>query len=52
MKMRKKKNVSHECECDKPEIRDSFKNGSCSDEQIRQCHGRDFLKSIEQNEKI
>ncbi len=52
MRMRKKKNNLHDCECDKPEIRDSFESGNCSEEQIRECHGQDFLKSLKENEKI
>lgn len=49
MKMRKKKKISHECECDKPEIRTSFKNGECSEEQIQRCHGKEFLNKIKTN---
>lgn len=36
------KNHEKECACDKPEIRDSFKEG-CSREQIIKCHGKDAL---------
>ncbi|MFO8019002.1 MAG: hypothetical protein R6U96_10225 [Promethearchaeia archaeon] len=37
------KKESHECECGKPEIRKSFKEGCCSDEQIVKCHGQEYL---------
>ena len=40
-----------ECECDKPEIRDSFK-GDCSEEQIVECHGRAILEKLKKEEKI
>ena len=41
--MRKKKESSHDHECDKPEIRNSFKGGKCSEEQIIKCHGKSSL---------
>jgi len=44
MKIKKDKNISHDCDCDKPEIRKLFKNGNCSEEQIRKCHGKNFSK--------
>jgi len=46
MRIRKKKNVSHKCECDKPEIRDSFENSKCSEEQTKKCHGPNFIESL------
>lgn len=36
---------NEDCECDKPEIRDSFKEG-CSKEQIIKCHGEEFWNSL------
>ena len=53
--MPKKKILKHgkdECECDKPEIRDSFKDGHCSREQVLKCHGAEMLKKWEQEGKI
>ncbi|MFO7795416.1 MAG: hypothetical protein ACQERB_14370 [Promethearchaeati archaeon] len=43
--MSKKKKIDHweECECDKPEIRETFKEG-CSREQIIKCHGKDYYE--------
>ena len=41
------KHHKEEYECDKPEIRDSFKSGNCSKEQIENCHGKDMLKKLE-----
>lgn len=35
---------AEDCECDRPEIRDAFKTGKCSEAQILQCHGRSFLE--------
>ena len=46
------KNHKEECECDKPEIRDSFKSGNCSKEQIINCHGKDMLKKLEKEGKF
>lgn len=40
-----------ECECDKPEIRDSFK-GDCSEEQIVECHGREMLEKLKKEGEI
>jgi len=36
-------NHLEECECDKPEIRATFKEG-CSKEQIIKCHGKDYYE--------
>ena len=46
--MSEKKTPKHveECECDKPEIRESFKEG-CSKEQIIKCHGAKFYENLE-----
>ncbi|TXT63311.1 MAG: hypothetical protein BAJALOKI3v1_390004 [Promethearchaeota archaeon] len=46
--MSKEKRIEHleECECDKPEIRATFKQG-CSKEQIIKCHGKKYLESLE-----
>ena len=46
------KNHKEECECDKPEIRDSFKSQNCSKEQIINCHGKDMLKKLEKEGKF
>lgn len=46
MKKEKKSKHLEECECDKPEIRDSFKEG-CSREQIVKCHGKEYLEKLE-----
>lgn len=44
-----KKEIDHleECECDKPEIRATFKEG-CSKEQIIKCHGTEFYEKLEE----
>ena len=42
---------AEECECDKPEIRDSFKE-NCSEEQIKECHGREMLDKLKKEGKI
>ncbi len=41
----------HECECVKPEIRDSYKDAKCTEKQIIECHGLDYLKSIKKEKK-
>ena len=41
-----------DCECDKPEVRDSFKDCACSEEQIIQCHGREFLDKMKKEGKL
>ena len=53
--MRDKKELNadrgpHDRECDKPEIRDSFKTGCCSEEQIIKCHGEECLNRLKSNE--
>ena len=42
---------AEECECDKPEIRESFK-GDCSEKQIVECHGREMLEKLKNEGKI
>ena len=42
---------AEECECDKPEIKDSFKE-KCSEEQILKCHGREMLEQLKKEGKI
>ncbi|MFX0070506.1 MAG: hypothetical protein ACFFAO_05380 [Candidatus Hermodarchaeota archaeon] len=37
--------VEHECDCDKPEIRDKSPEG-CTLNQIIKCHGDQPLKNI------
>lgn len=52
--MRDKTKLNHEkeCECDQPEIRDSFEGGHCSRDQIVKCHGVKTLKKLEKEGKI
>jgi len=45
MKMKSKENTEN-YECDHPEIRDSFKDGKCSEEQIIKCHGHEFMEKM------
>jgi hypothetical protein len=45
MKMKSKDNVENR-DCDRPDIRDSFKDGKCSEEQIIKCHGHEFLEKL------
>jgi hypothetical protein len=47
--MHEKRKILHECECFKPDIRTSFKNGKYSEEQIIECHG---LQSLNENEEM
>ncbi|MFX1253805.1 MAG: hypothetical protein ACFFCZ_19500 [Promethearchaeota archaeon] len=42
---------AEDCECDKPEIRDSHK-GNCTKEQIIKCHGQEMLEKLKQEGKI
>lgn len=46
--MTEKDEHSHadDCGCDKHEVRDSFEDGKCSEEQIHKCHGSDFLERL------
>ena len=44
MNIKKDKNKIHDCDCDKPEIRKLFRNGNCSEEQVRLCHSKNFFK--------
>jgi hypothetical protein len=46
MKDEKISQHTEDCECDRPEVRDSFKDGKCSEEQIIQCHGKEFLEKL------
>ena len=48
--MRKNKEKGHECDCNKPEIRNSFMNGCCSDDQIIECHGKEYLHNLKQGD--
>jgi hypothetical protein len=41
-----KKKVSKNLICNHPEIRDSFKNQRCPEEQIIKCHGYDMLDKL------
>ena len=44
------------CECDKPEIKDSFPRGCCSLNQIIKCHGDqpfdEILKTIHFKDRV
>ncbi len=46
-----KRTHTEDCECDKPEIRDSFKD-KCSEKQIIDCHGQEFLEKLKEEGKI
>jgi len=48
--MYEKRKILHEFECFKPDIRRLFKDGKCIEEQIIKCYGRDFSKTLKQNE--
>lgn len=48
---KKEKSHAEVCECDKPEIRDSFKEGFCSQEQTIKCHGQEFLEKLKKEGK-
>ncbi|MHA2296192.1 MAG: hypothetical protein ACXAEU_15705 [Candidatus Hodarchaeales archaeon] len=38
--------------CDKLEVRDSFKGKKCSEEQILNCHGRKKLEQMKKTGEI
>ena len=40
------KDHDENCDCDQPDIRDSFKDGKCSEEQIIKCHGHEFMEKL------
>ena len=42
---------AEDCDCDKPEIKESFK-GKCSEEQIIKCHGHQPLDKLKAEGKI
>ena len=44
--MSNKKEEIHECDCFKPEVRNSFIDGCCSDDQIIKCHGSEYLNHL------
>lgn len=46
MKKETKKAHIHDCECDHPEIRDTFEDGKCSEKQIIECHGHEMLNNL------
>lgn len=48
--MRNKEEKIHECDCDKPDVRNLFKNGCCSDEQIMKCHGKENLLNLKRRD--
>jgi hypothetical protein len=45
------KSHTTDCDCDKPEIHESFKGGICSKEQILECHGNEYFEKLEKKEK-
>jgi len=45
-KKRETKEKMHPCDCTKPELRNSFKEGRCSDAQIAKYHGMDYLNRL------
>lgn len=51
MTNKSKKTHDKDCECDKPEIRDSFDSG-CSEEQIRKCHGHEMVEKLKAEGKL
>ena len=48
--MRKIKEKFHNCACDKPNVRNSFINSCCSDNQIIKCHGKEYLPHFKKGE--
>jgi len=44
--------MSEEKNCDKPDIRDSFKGKKCSEEQVIKCHGQIKLDEMKQKGEI
>ncbi|MFX0103612.1 MAG: hypothetical protein ACFFCS_28880 [Candidatus Hodarchaeota archaeon] len=40
-----------ECDCDKPEIRDSSK-GCCSEKQVLECHGSEMVEKLKKEGKL
>ena len=42
--MRNNIEKGYKCACNKPEVRDSFMNGCCSDDQIIKCYGKIFTQ--------
>ncbi|MFW9991736.1 MAG: hypothetical protein ACFFD4_06725 [Candidatus Odinarchaeota archaeon] len=51
--MSSKTNLPHgdDCDCDKPEVKKSFK-GKCSEEQIIKCHGKETLEQLKKEGRI
>ncbi len=45
------KSHADDCECDKPEIRDGFEDGQCSEDQIIKCHGQEFFEKLKKEGK-
>ena len=45
------KTHDEDCDCDKPEIRDSFK-GNCSEKQILECHGAGMVDKLKKEGKL
>ncbi|MFX1512178.1 MAG: hypothetical protein ACFFCQ_06300 [Promethearchaeota archaeon] len=48
MKSEHEKAHDTDCECDKPDIRASYK-GKCPKEQIVTCHGKEFSENMKKN---
>lgn len=49
---KKEKSHADDCDCDKPEIRDGFDDGQCSEDQIIKCHGQEFFEKLKKEGKI
>ena len=41
-----------EDDCDKPEIKITFKDGKCSRDQVLKCHGKERVIELEQEGKF
>lgn len=46
------KNHKKDCECDLPDVRDSFKDSNCSKKQVLKCHGREMVIKLEKEGKF
>ena len=49
--MRNNREKIHDCYCDKSQVRNSFINCCCSDDQIIKCHGKEYLDHLRQREE-
>ena len=48
--MRNNKEKIYDCDCDKPNVRNSFIHSCCSDSQIIKCHGKKYLDHLKKGE--